>query len=323
MQSIPLQDHLPHASHLVFGCMNLGGGWNHDPVTTADISQAHSLIDITLEAGINLFDHADIYTFGKAEQVFGKILGSHPALREKMLLQSKCGIRFEDSQGPKRYDLSRNWIISSVDNILTRLQTEYLDLLLLHRPDPLMEPEEIAEAFTILSKTGKVRHFGVSNMNAQQIRFLQSANDIPLVTNQLNLGLSALDWLEEGVLVNHPEGSGASFTSGTLEYCQQNRIQLQAWGSLSQGIFSGRPTGDYSSAVQQTARLAKQLAAEMEVSSEAIVLSWLMRHPARIQPVIGTTHPDRLKACAEASRIELSREQWYQLYAAARGRELP
>ncbi len=319
----PLQRYVERSSPLVFGCMNLGGGWNQNPISAADIQQCHQVVDAALEAGICIFDHADIYTFGKAEQVFGTVLKQRPELRSQISLQSKCGIRFADNATPQRYDFSAGWITQSVDAILARLQIEQLDILLLHRPDPLMQPAEVAATFHALQQSGKVKHFGVSNMQQHQMAFLQQALDTPLVVNQLELSLSHLAWLDEGTTAGCSGQPGVNFSAGTLEYCQQNHVQLQAWGSLSQGLFSGRDISAEPAPVRATAQLVAQLAAAYQVSREAIVLGWLMRHPAQIQPVIGTTNISRIRACAEATKVKLSREHWYALYLAARGRALP
>lgn len=323
MNRMPLNIYLPDASRIACGCMGLGGEWDNSPVGPEHIRQAHELMDTALEVGINFFDHADIYTLGKAEQVFGQVLSERRSLRERIFLQSKCGIRFAEGDIPGRYDFSRQWIIQSVENTLSRLQTDYLDLLVLHRPDPLMEPEEVADAFDQLCSDGKVRYFGVSNMQMHQVNYLQSCLDQPLVVNQLDMSLSRLDWLDEGVLVNHPEGAATGFTPGTLEYCRSHNIQLQAWGCLSQGLFTGKDLADQPESVQATAQLVARIADELEVTREAVVLAWLMRLPAGIQPVIGTTRPERIRACAQAMGMHLSREHWYQLYVSSRGRRLP
>lgn len=324
-RTYPLSQYVKHTSPLVYGCMGLGGGWNKHAITKRDIKQAHQVVDAALDVGIRVFDHADIYTFGKAEQVFGEVLTQRPELRELMTIQSKCGIRFAESQGlgPKRFDFSASWIKQSLEGSLQRLAIEQLDVLLLHRPDPLMELAEVASTFTALTDAGKVGHFGVSNMQGQQMAFLQSALSQPLVCNQLELSLSHLAWLEEGVTGGCAGFSANNFASGTLEYCQVNKVQLQAWGSLSQGIFCGQDVSQASPVVQQTAQLVDRLAAEYQVSKEAIVIAWLLRHPAQIQALIGTCHPARIKACAQAVNIELSREHWYALFVAARGAELP
>lgn len=320
----PMRTLLPDASRLVYGCMGLGGGWDAAEIDNHAIDQAERVIKNCLDMGINVFDHADIYTHGKAEAAFGQALKRTPSLRDQLYLQTKCGIRFADEHGPKRYDLSYEWVVESVNGSLKRLATNHIDLLMLHRPDPLMQPAEIAEAFSRLQADGRVRAFGVSNMHSHQIAFLQAALDVPIVANQLELSLLRCDWVDEGVLVDHPVGAKINFTAGTLEYCQQQQIQLQAWGSLCQGQLSGRELeADASDSVRQAAQLVAKLADSYSVAAEAIVLAWLMRHPARIQPVVGSTDAKRIAAASQATEVELSREDWYQLYETARGGELP
>ena len=224
MQHFSLTHTFPRVSPIIYGCMGLGGGWDNKALSADHVKQAHGVIDAALQAGINCFDHADIYTLGKAERVFGKVLAERPELRGQMYLQSKCSIRFEDGLGPKRYDLSGEWVTQSVDGILARLNTEYLDVLVLHRPDPLMEPEALADALLALKNAGKIRHVGVSNMHHHQMAFLQSALDEPLVLNQIDVSLQQLHWLEEGVYAGNPEGRDINFTPGTLEYCRQHGV---------------------------------------------------------------------------------------------------
>ena len=318
-----ITQYFPQASSVVYGCMALGGGWQSNRVTKADITQAHQVIDTLLECGINYIDHADIYTHGKAEQVFGAVLNERPELKEHFIIQSKCGIRFADGISPGRYDLSPEWILSCVDGILSRLHIDCLDVLMLHRPDPLMEPSAIAQAFDQLVAAGKVRQFGVSNMNQSQLHFLQHYIDQPLIANQIELSLKNLAWLDEGVMVGMPEGAAVNFSSGTLEYCQMNRVQIQAWGSLCQGLFTGASLINQPEHYQQTAALVADLAEQYQCSGEAILLAWLLRHPAGIQPIIGTSNLSRIKQAQQATRITLSREHWYQLYVSARGAALP
>jgi len=323
MKKLPLHQYLPHTSELVYGCMGLGGNWSQDPVTKTELKEAHKVVEHVLASDINVFDHADIYQFGKAEQVFGNVLKENPSLRSDMVIQSKCGIRFDDNHGPKRYDLSKEWIKESTDNILKRLNTDYLDILVLHRPDPLMDADEIAMALSELKASGKVRHFGLSNMHASHADYLASAIEQPLIVNQLELSLTNLHWLEEGVLAGNPDGGHVNFTSGTIEYARANNMQMQSWGSLSQGLFCGRDVSGESTAVQETAKYIKSLSDKYQTSGEAIVLSWLMRHPAAIQPVIGSTNLERITACTQALELTLSRGEWYQIYTLARGEELP
>jgi predicted oxidoreductase len=323
MSNYPLAKHVNNNSPIVFGCMSLGGGWNNTPIAKQDIRLAHNVIDTALESGITIFDHADIYTFGKAEQVFGEVLQQRPELRDQITLQTKCAIRFENENAPKRYDFSPDWITESVDNSLKRLKTQQLDILMLHRPDPLMEPEQVAHTFNTLVTSGKVKHFGVSNMQQHQMKFLSDSLNQPLVVNQVELSLSHLAWLEEGITSGNAGLPSVNYGAGTIEYCRSNSIQLQSWGCLSQGLFTGKEVSQEPIHVQETAKLVTQLAGEYQVSKEAIVLAWLMRHPANIQPVIGTTNVARIKACAQATRVQLSREHWYKLWVTARGDELP
>lgn len=322
-RSFVLQRTVPTSSRLVFGCMGLGGSWDAQPIGDQERRHAAAAVEAALEIGITLFDHADIYTLGKAEQVFGELLKQDPRLRERLLLQSKCGIRFADGSGPKRYDLSQDYILASVDGILQRLGTEYLDVLLLHRPDPLMEAEEIAEAWLKLKASGKVRQLGVSNMHSGQMALLQQTLPDPLVANQLEMSLLKHDWIENGTCFNDDQGKGSRVWSDTLQYCQQHGVQLQAWGALARGWYSGAAPQDAPAAVHATAALVQQLAAQHQVAAESLLLAWLLRHPAGIQPVIGTAHPGRIRACADALKVVLSREEWYQLYVSARGQELP
>lgn len=323
MNKIPIQQRGLAASRLVLGCMGLGGGWNDEPITEQHLAAAHAAVEAALEAGINMFDHADIYTRGKAEQVFGQVLKERPEWRERIVLQSKCGIRFADNGIPGRYDFSKEHILRSVDGSLKRLGVEYLDILLFHRPDPLMEPEEVAEAMSALKSAGKVRAFGVSNMSAGQIRLLQAYSKEPFIVNQLEMSLAKIGWVDQGVHVNQNAAKEDIFPEGTLEYCRLENIQIQAWGPLAQGVFSGRDLSDQPASIRETAELVQAMANEKGTTREAIILAWLMRHPAGIQPVIGTANPERIRACGEAANLTLTREEWYTLYVSSRGRALP
>ena len=322
MTKLPLHSHFSGASQLVYGCMGLGGGWNSNPITREDVQQTVEIIDVALENSINVFDHADIYTFGKAEQVFGEAIKQNPSVRAQMFIQSKCGIRFADAKGPKRYDFSSDWIKHSVDKSLKHLNIDYLDMLLLHRPDPLMALEETAEALNTLVQTGKIRSVGVSNMHKGQIKLLQSALDGPIIANQIEMSLAHFDWLDSGITTGSPAARMNGFDSGLLEFSQLQDIQLQAWGSLAQG----KVTHCGKNADKQQRGLVDQvntLAASYETTPEAIALAWLTRLPMGIQPIIGTTNVSRIKACSKAQSVSLSREHWYQLYEVARGNEMP
>lgn len=325
MKKLPINQNGLNASELVFGCMGLGGGWDRQPIEPAHVKQTHEAVEAALASGINMFDHADIYTFGKAETVFGQVLKEKPGLREEIIIQSKCGIRFGDQASglPTRYDFSKSYILDSVDGILSRLGIEHLDILLLHRPDPLMDPSEVGEAFHQLKASGKVRSFGVSNMSAGQIRLLQQHTDEKIIVNQLEMSLHKIGWLDTGVHVNQEAARQNTFPEGTLEYCQMENIQIQSWGSLAKGLYSGKNIENESESVKNTAALVQKLAEEKQTTPEAIVLAWLMRHPAGIQPVIGTANPDRIKASADAVTVTLTRDEWYTLYVSSRGVNLP
>jgi predicted oxidoreductase len=304
--------------------MHLGGTWNPTPPTAEEKSKAAHLIETALAQGINFFDHADIYTRGKSEIVFGEYLAAHPGLRDTIILQSKCGIRFPNDPTPgvpARYDFSYPHILRSVDGILSRLQTDYLDILLLHRPDPLVEPEEVARAFDELHTAGKVRHFGVSNHTAGQIALLQKFVRQPLIANQVELNLLHSGLISEGILANQRE---VPYTAalGTLDYCRLHEMMLQAWAPVAGGnLIDPRPDADASA--HRAATLIARLATEKDTTREAIALAWLLRHPAGIQPIIGTTNPARLIASCAADAVPLSREEWYALLVAARGKPVP
>ncbi|MFM2480622.1 aldo/keto reductase family oxidoreductase [Celerinatantimonas sp. YJH-8] len=320
MQTLAMTTVLSDASPIAFGCMGLGGQWDGLGYTAAELKQAHHCIEVALEEGINFFDHADIYCNGKSEQIFGEILATQPQLREQIYIQSKCGIRFADQEGPQRYDFSYQHIIDSVNGSLRRLGCGYLDILLLHRPDPLMEPEEVARAFEQLAAAGKVRHFGVSNMNHHQLQFLQRYLDQPLVVNQMELNLLHCDFVESMVTVNDHQGQSVHFSEGLIEYCAEQNVQLQAWSPLAKGVF-GRPATEAKVAMAQ--EHIDQYARQFGCERETILLAWLMRLPIGIQPVIGTMNEQRIRACAKAVDVSLSREQWYQLFTDIRGHHIP
>ncbi|MFC9750028.1 aldo/keto reductase [Streptomyces niveus] len=307
---------------LLYGCMGLGGAWDTTPYGPGDIDAAEAAVQAALDIGITTFDHADIYRHGKSEAVFGEVLSRTPGLRERVVLQTKCGIRLADGDRPGIYDLRAASIVRRVEESLTRLRTDVIDVLLLHRPDPLADPDEVAGALTSLHEQGLVRRFGVSNMGGAQIAQLQSALGLPLVANQLEMSLQRRDWVEAGVLVNTPAAAGLGYPLGTTEYCRANGIALQAWGALAQGRYTGREETPDEVA---TARLVASLAEAKNTTPETILLWWLRRHPARIAPVVGSARPERIRACADAAvrEPELSHEEWYDLWLTARGAPLP
>ena len=315
---------IPHTEHevsrIACGCMHLSRAWDDTAITAAEISATLKLVETALEQGITLFDHADIYARGKSEQLFGEALRQIPELRGRIVLQSKCGIRVAgdpEANSPARYDSSRGHIVRSVEGILKRLDTDHLDVLLLHRPDPLMEPAEVAHAFDHLQSSGKVLNFGVSNHNAAQISLLQEHLEQPLVVNQVELSLLHHQLVSDGLLFNQPGETGVG---RTLDYCREYGILVQAWSPLAGGkLFAATPAKE----LRPVAELATQLAEAKGVAPEAILLAWLLKHPAGIQPIVGTANPDRLVASCQADAIDLSREEWYALLAAARGMGVP
>ena len=317
-------------SRLCAGCMGLGGGWERGVAITKEHErQAEAFLDGALALGINFFDHANIYARGRAEEVFGRVLRSGPSLRESIVLQSKVGIRWADDPAgaPQRFDFSHENIVSGVEGVLTRLGTDYLDILLLHRPDILWEGEEIARAFAELKAAGKVRHFGVSNQNRGMMEYLQSFLPDPLVANQLQMSLLHHGFAEAAVSFNQDAPGYPDGWEGVVEYCRLEGVSLQAWSPLDRGALTGglseaelaaRPES-----LRKTATLVASYASERGLPPEAIALAWLLKHPAGIVPVLGTTRPERLAACAKAFEVGLTREEWYKLFEAARGRPMP
>lgn len=311
-------------SRIAYGCMKLGRHWDATPISLQDIDAGERVIQTAFENGITLFDHADIYARGKSEEIFGKILHGDPALRERIIIQSKCSIRFAGEPqvtDPQRYDFSAEYIISSVEGSLKRLQTDYLDILLLHRPDPLVEPEEVAKAFDDLYSKGKVRIFGVSNHTASQIALLQRFIDQPIVINQVQLNLVHNYLIDEGVVANRSDVETA-IASDTLDYCRLHDVLVQAYNPVAGGRLIN-PPDDAPVHVKAAASVIADFAQAYHTTREAVALSWLLRHPAGIQPIIGTSRLERIVASCAADDLDLSREAWYTLYIAGRGRPLP
>ncbi|HFH6899193.1 TPA: aldo/keto reductase family oxidoreductase [Streptococcus agalactiae] len=293
------------ATRIALGCMRM-----------SDLKgkQAEEVVGTALDLGINFFDHADIYGGGLSELRFRDAIKHLNVNRDKMIIQSKCGIR----EG--YFDFSKEYILSSVDGILERLGTEYLDFLILHRPDVLVEPEEVAEAFTKLRAEGKVKHFGVSDQNRFQMELLQSYLDEPLAVNQLQLSPAHTPMFDAGLNVNMLNKASIEHDDGIVDYCRLKRVTIQAWSpfqiDLSRGLFVNHP--DYKELNETIAKLAKNY----NVSSEAIVIAWILRHPAKMQAIVGSMNPSRLKAIDKANDIALTRKEWYDIYRSA-GNILP
>ncbi len=295
----------PELPVLALGCMRMA------PLAS---QEAQELLQVCMETGIHMFDHADIYGGGSSERVFARACAELKLPREQLFLQSKCGIR------KGFFDFSKEHILSSVDGILERLDTEYLDALLLHRPDVLMEPEEVAEAFDALKASGKVRHFGVSNMHPGQIELLQDALSMPLVANQLQLSIAHAPMIDFGLNVNLQRDAGLNRDGGLLEYCRRKQICIQPWSTLQKGFFGGVFLGDPDYAALNA--VLDRIALEQGLSPAAVALGWLLRIPGSVQPILGSMNPQRVREMAKAPEVELSRKEWYELYLAA-GRELP
>lgn len=280
-----------------------------------DIKNAENFIRTAMENGANFFDHADIYGGGEAEKIFSEAIGMNDSLREKMIIQTKCGI-----VPGKSFDFSKKHILESVDGSLKRLDTDYIDVLLLHRPDTLFEPEEVCEAFDSLKASGKVRNFGVSNENMWQMEYLRRNLNVPLVANQMQLSIAHCPMIQAGLNVNMFNDSAVDRGAGIIEYCRMNKITIQAWSPFQYGFAKGTFI-DNPDFPELNVKL-QELADKYSVSKTTIVMSWLLSHPARIQPLTGTLKADRLLECLKASDILLDREEWYSVYMSA-GNILP
>ena len=308
-------------SRISYGCMGIGGTWDNVPISESVYKAATDAVLTANEQGITLFDHADIYARGKSETVFGRIIKENKEIRDQIIIQSKCGIRFKEdpsAASPQRYDFSYEHIINSVNGSLNRLGIEQMDILLLHRPDPLMEPEEVAKAFDEVHKQGKVKYFGVSNFNKEQISLLQKSLDHKIIVNQIEISLLHHHVINDGILSNQLSGQYAAST-GIIDYCRLNEIKIQAWSPVANGkLFSSSDKNQNDISIQ-LAIYAK----EKDTSIEAIAISWLLRHPAGIQPIIGTTNKSRIINSCEADKILLTREEWYNLFSMSRGSNVP
>ena len=293
------------ASEISLGCMRIAGMSNQDIST---------LIHTALDEGINFFDHADVYGGGKSEEKFAEALDMTPRLRDTMILQTKVGIR----QGS--FDFSKEHILEAVEGSLKRLRTDHLDVVLLHRPDALVEPEEVAEAFTILEDSGKVKYFGVSNQNPMQIELLTKFVKQPIIINQLQLSVTNTGMIDTGINVNMKIDASIDRDGSILDYCRLKEITIQPWSPFQYGFFEGVFL-DNDKFPELNARITA-VAASRGVTNTAIAIAWLLRHPARMQPILGTTNPTRVKDSCKASDVKLTRQEWYDIYLAA-GNKLP
>ncbi|WP_273321004.1 aldo/keto reductase [Vallitalea guaymasensis] len=293
------------ASEISLGCMR---------INNLSKTEASKHINTALEEGINFFDHADIYGGGKSEEVFADAINMNPSIREKIIIQTKCGIR------KGYYDFSKEHILESVEGSLKRLKTDYVDILLLHRPDTLMEPEVVAEAFSKLHESGKVKYFGVSNQNPMQMQLLNKYLENKIIINQLQLSITNTGIIDSGLNVNMKIDPSIDRDGSVLEFCRLNDITIQAWSPFQYGFFEGVFLDN--DKFPELNNKINEIAEVKKVSNTAIAIAWILRHPAKIQPIVGTTNLKRLKDICKASDVNLSRQEWYEIYRAA-GNKLP
>lgn len=287
------------------GCMRMN---------SLDKSAAERFVQTALDEGANFFDHADIYGAGTCEEIFADAIQMNDDVRETLILQSKCGIR------KGMFDFSKEHILNAVDGILKRLKTDYLDVLLLHRPDTLVEPEEVAEAFDTLATNGKVRHFGVSNQNPMQIELLKKFVKQPIVANQLQLSITNATMISQGFNVNMENDAAVNRDGSILDYCRLNDITIQPWSPFQYGFFEGVFLNNEK--FPELNKKIDEVAEKYGVSNTTIAIAWLLRHPAKMQPIIGTMNIERLIDCCKASDITLTRQEWYDIFLSA-GNILP
>lgn len=308
MRYITLGQDDKELSEIVFGMMR---------IKDKSVKEVEELVETALSVGINAFDLADIYGRGRCEELLGLVLKNRPDLREKMWIQSKCGIRIEEFT---YFDFSKEYILQSVDGILERLQVDYLDSLLLHRPDALMEADQVAEAFDLLYKQGKVRDFGVSNQNPMMMELLKKDVKQPLAVNQLQLSAAFTPGFESGFHVNMEDSQAAMRDGSIFEYCKLHDVVIQAWSVLQFGYFKGNFVGNEK--FQALNQVLDRLAIKYGVTSSTIAISWILRYPAKMQAVVGTTNPKHLREVSQAANFSLTRKEWYEIYLAA-GNDLP
>ena len=290
---------------IALGCMRIGN---------LSVDEAEELIICALENGIKLFDHADIYGNRRCEELFGEVLKRNPHIRDKMIIQSKCGIR----RG--YYDLSKDYIIKQVEESIRLLNCGYLDILMLHRPDALVDYEEVNEAFNYLYEKGLVKEFGVSNMNSIQIELYNKKLNHKMKYNQVQFSIVHSHMISEGLFVNMSDDESCGRSYGLIEYSMLKDIKLQAWSSVmaswSDGSFIDNPKYD------KLNEKLSELANKYNVTKNAIAVSWILRHPANIVPIVGTTSKEHLKEMVKAKDVCLTKEEWYSLYLKA-GHLLP
>ena len=309
MKNINVVNGPANASAIILGCMRM-------PALSVD--QAEKMIQTAVELGVNFFDNATCYgENGEAEKRFGDAFKQSGLKREDVIIQSKCGLRFERNE----FDWSKENILTSVDESLSRMKIDYLDALLLHRPDLIFEPEEVAEAFDILAKNGKVRYFGVSNVPPMEFELLKRYVKQPLVFNQLQFSLEQSQLIDQPLYLNNlTTERSLDRDNGTVDYCRLNDITIQAWSPLQHGFFKGCfvDSPDF----PEINKVLAELGEKYGVSKTAIAIAWILRHPAKMQAIAGTMNPVHLKEICDATKVELTHNEWYKLYLSS-GKKLP
>lgn len=302
------------STRLSYGCMRIAGTWDPENITTEMREKGRAAVIAAYEAGYTLFDHADIYCRGECEAIHGEVMRQIPSMRSEILIATKCGIRFggdPNPDSPGRYDFRKEYILESCDKSLARLGIDTIDIYQLHRPDLLMNPVEVAEAFEILHAAGKVRYFGVSNFLPSFVSALQAHCRFPIVVNQVEIHLGRLDCLVDG----------------TLDQCIEKSITPLSWSPLAGGrLGSGAVVAENEKRKELFEKLLIQLdaiAEKHEVSRTVIALAWLLKHPSQIIPIVGSANPDNIRDAVKADEVDLDREDWYRLLITARGANMP
>jgi predicted oxidoreductase len=309
MKTVPLGTTELRSTRLIYGCMRIAGTWDPGEIDQRRRREAFAALEAAVDAGYNHFDHADIYAHGECERLFGEFLRANRGLRERIIITTKLGIRWggdPEPGAPHRYDFSAAHIERSCEGSLKRLGVDTIDLYVLHRPDLLMDPHEVAAAFAGLHSQGKVRNFGVSNFTCRQLSLLQSGLSAPLVCNQIEVHPLRLDPLEDG----------------TLDFLHERRITVTSWSPIAGGRLGDPPTPGSDAPSRLLAALDAE-AASYGVTRTSILMAWLLRHPAQVLPIVGSRQSARIRDAVTADTVELSREGWYRIYLAARGRPVP
>jgi predicted oxidoreductase len=305
MEQLIIGTNGPQSSRLIYGCMRITGDHSAE-----SLRKGKTAVITAFEEGYSHFDHADIYGKSMSESLFGEVLAGVPGMRDKILITSKCGIRRKDDPiagMPQRYDFSRDYIIASVEGSLKRMGIEKIDILLLHRPDFLMDPDEVAGAFSALLQAGKVDYFGVSNFLPSQVRMLQSHLDFPLITNQVEINIHNI----------------SAILNGTLDQCLETGMSPEAWCPLG-GVAYEAWGNTFSGADKQRINIEFARQAEhYNTEPWIIMLAWLLKHPSKILPIIGSTNPERISAAKAALAVPYTREDWYRMLEARNGSPLP